>query len=236
MLNLKQDLELLYEFQNYDLKIDEIQKKIDQTPYLLKEKMKVLEDKKTEVNVQKQSFIELNCLKKEKEAVLDSKDNAISKRSMELNTVKANDIYKTLLLEIEKLKADKNTLEDETLDLMDKIDRESIVVKSGDTELKEFEQKIKNETNDLEEYAKKLEEEIISIVKERETQKLKINKTVLANYERLREGRGGQGISLIDGTSCEACGMVLRPQLINMAQKFQELVFCDNCSRILFKK
>ncbi|MDR3274527.1 MAG: C4-type zinc ribbon domain-containing protein [Endomicrobium sp.] len=233
---MKQDLELLYELQNYDLKIDEIKKKISQTPYLIKEKMRALEDKKTEVSVQKQSFIELNCLKKEKEAVLDSKDKAISKRSMELNTVKANDIYKILLLEIERAKADKNAIEDEILDLMDKIDGESIVVKSGDTELKEFEQKIKNEMNDLEEYAKKLKEEIISIVKEREIQKLKINKAVLVNYERLREGRDGREISLIDGTSCEVCGMVLRPQLINMAQKYQELVFCDNCSRILFKK
>ncbi|MDR1259927.1 MAG: C4-type zinc ribbon domain-containing protein [Endomicrobium sp.] len=236
MLNLKYELELLCELQDYDLKIDEMKKKITKTPCMINEKTKILENKKNEMNVRKRDFVELSSLKKEKEVLLDVKNEIIRKRSKELNTIKSNNIYKTLLLEIEKAKTDKNVIEDEILYLMDKIDKELTVIKFADIEFKKFEQKIKNEISDLEYYSKDLEEEIIKVSETREIHKLKINETVLVNYERLRNSCSGKWVSFIDGISCEVCDTVLRPQLINMVQKFQELVFCDNCSRILFKR
>ncbi|MDR3275278.1 MAG: C4-type zinc ribbon domain-containing protein [Endomicrobium sp.] len=236
MEKLKQDLELLYELQNYDIKIDNVKEKIEKTLALIKEKKEILEDKKAEIYLKKKKFLELSSMKKEKDAVLDSKEKAISKHSMELNTVKSNNTYKALLLEIEKAKADKNVIEDEILGLMDEIDKESIVMKFVENEFKELEQKVKSEISEIENFAEKLKEEIIKVEKEREEYKLKVNKMILTHYERLRECHYGQGVCLVEDESCSGCGMVLRPQLINQAQKCQELVFCDNCSRILLKR
>jgi predicted nucleic acid-binding Zn-ribbon protein len=234
--SLKQDLELLYELQIYDIKIDDVRKKVDQAPLLIEEKNEVLFVKKAVVDATRQHFVEMSSLKKEKEALLDSKEKAINKYVLELNTVKSNNVYKALLLEIEKSKADKTVVEDEILELMDRIDGEAVKVKVSEDELKMIENKIKNDIREIELSAKKLEEEIIKIEKEREDHKLKIDKSVLLHYERLRKGRSGQGIALIDQDSCSGCGMALRPQLINQAQKGLDLVFCDNCSRILLKK
>jgi predicted nucleic acid-binding Zn-ribbon protein len=236
MENLKQDLELLYELQNYDTKIDNIKEQIRNVPSLIEEKNKILEAKRNEIDVKKKNFVNLSFFKKEKESILDSKEKAISKFSMELNTVKSNDTYKSLLLEIEKAKADKNVIEDELLEIMYKFDKESIVFKASESELRDFEQKIKADIFEIENTKKKFEDEMLGIEQAREDHKLKISKVILAQYERLREGRDGQGIALVDGESCGACGMVLRPQLINQAQKVHDLVFCDNCSRILLKK
>ncbi len=236
MENLKQDLELLYGLQDYDLKIEKIREEIQSAPEIIASKQKELEDKKLETEEKKKDFVALNSLKKEKEALLDTKEKAISKHSLELNSVKSNDTYKALLLEIEKAKADKSVIEDEILALMDKIDAETLVVKASENELKDFDQKIKAEINTIENTAKKNEESIQSIEKEREEYKQKVSKNILDQYERIREGRNGQGICVIDGESCGGCGMVLRPQLINQAQKCTDLVFCDNCSRILLKK
>ena len=236
MENLKQDLELLYELQNYDIKIENIRKHMAEAPLLIDIKQRSLEAKKQESEEEKKNFVALNSLKKEKEALLDAREKAIGKHSLELNTVKANDTYKALLLAIEKAKADKSVIEDEILELMDKIDIENTIVKEADAALKEYEQKIKNEIIEIENSTKKYSEEIKTIEDGREQHKLKVNKTILDQYERVREGRDGQGICLIDTESCGGCGMVLRPQLINQAQKCHDLVFCDNCSRILLKK
>jgi len=236
MENLKQDLELLYGLQDYDIRIDKIREKICEIPLLIEKKRNILEDKKSEVKAKKKNFVKLNSLEKEKEALLDSKEKEISKYSNELNTVKSNDIYKKLLSEIEKAKADKNTIEDEILNLIGKVDEEYTVVKTAENELKEFEQEVKDEIVRIESSARKLEIEAEKAEKEREKHKLKVNKAVLAQYERLRAGRSGQGICIIDGESCGGCGMLLRPQLINQVQKCHELVFCDNCSRILLKR
>lgn len=236
MNDLKQDLELLYELQTYDVEIADIKNQISQFPSMVEEKNKELEIKKIETDAKKKSFVELNSIKKEKESLLDSKEKTISKYSMELNTVKSNDIYKTLLLEIEKAKNDKNIIEDKFLELMDKIDNESVIVKKTVAELKEFEQKIAMDISKIEIFKKKLEVKINDLKQAREEHKLRINQSILSQYERLSEGRDGEGIAIVDGESCGACGMVLRPQLLNQAQKGRELVFCDNCSRILLKK
>ena len=46
-----------------------------------------------------------------------------------------------MLLEIEKAKADKSVIEDEILELMEKIDIESAVIKQAEADFKVFEQK-----------------------------------------------------------------------------------------------
>ena len=82
----------------------------------------------------------------------------------------------------------------------------------------------------------KSEQSLLNLQKEREEFSKKINSNLLSQYERIRENRNGQGLALIDGDSCGCCSMTLRPQLINQATKCSELVYCDNCSRILFNK
>ncbi|MDR1433997.1 zinc ribbon domain-containing protein [Candidatus Endomicrobiellum devescovinae] len=236
MEDLKQDLELLFELQNYDIKISDVNKQISLAPSSIEQKNIILEDKKAELSEEKKKYVDLVSLKKEKESLLADKEKAIEKHSMELNTVKSNDTYKALLLEIEKAKADKNILEDELLALMEKVDEESAKIKTVENEFQKFEENIKKEITDIKNNANKLKEEAIALENKREEHKLKVSKSVLSHYERLKEGRDGRGLAIVDGESCGGCGMVLRTQLINQALKGQELVFCDNCSRILFKK
>ncbi|MDR1418461.1 MAG: C4-type zinc ribbon domain-containing protein [Endomicrobium sp.] len=236
MENLRQDLEMLYKLQSYDTKVDNLKKQIQQTLVKIEEKKQDLQDKCADVESQKKSFVELSSVKKEKEALLNFKEELISKHSQEINTVKSNEIYKALLLELEKAKVDKSKFEDEILELMDTIDKGALIVKSLDKNYQNFETKIKSDIIEMEALIENLKKEIVSVEIFRKEQESKVSKSIFLQYERLREGREGIGLALIDGESCGACGMMLRPQLINQAQKGQELVFCDNCSRILFKK
>lgn len=234
--NLKQDLELLYELQVYDIEIEDLKKQVTQVSSLIDEKKESLEIEKSEINVKKKLFVELNFLKREKDFLLDAKERMIGKHSTELNTLKSNYAYKMLFLEIEKEKADKNAIEDELLDIMDKIDHESFVAKIADEELKKFENKIKNDIKEIESFGRTLKEKIVKTEKQREEHRLKVNRKILLQYERLRNVRYGYGIVLVESESCGACGMMLRPQMINQAQKGYDIVFCDNCSRILLKR
>jgi predicted nucleic acid-binding Zn-ribbon protein len=236
MKNLKYDFELLYELQNYDMRIDSIKEKINRISLLAKEKEGILESSKIKLNFKKKNYIKLISLRKEKEELLDSKEGLINKYSMELSVVRSNDVYRVLLLEIEKAKVDKSVVENEILWLMDEIDRESIVCRLTESELKKIEQKIGNEISEIESSVKKLEKKVREVEIERKEYELGINKEVLGQYERLRENRSGQNVCLVEGESCSGCGMMLRPQLINQTEKCHELVFCDNCFRILLKK
>ncbi|MDR2616371.1 MAG: C4-type zinc ribbon domain-containing protein [Endomicrobium sp.] len=236
MENLRQDLEMLYELQSYDTKIDNLKKQIHQALLSIEQKKKDLQNKRIDFEGKKKSFVEINSVRKEKEAVLNSKEELISKHSLELNKVKSNETYKALFLEIDKIKADKNVVEDEVLQLLDTIDKEMLVIKNLEKDLQDFESKIKSDISEIESLIESLKKEIVAVENSRQEQESKVSKSIFMQYERLREGRDGVGLVLVDGESCGGCGMVLRPQLINQAQKAQELVFCDNCSRILFKR
>jgi predicted nucleic acid-binding Zn-ribbon protein len=235
MENFIKELELLYELQAYDGKINDIKKQISQAPSLIEEKNKTLEARKIEFSAKKKNLAKLNLLKKEKEELLDEKEKAISKHLIELNSVKSNDIYKALLGEIEKANFNKSILESEILEFMDEIDKKSIILEKTHKELREFENNIKTDISRIEISIKKLEEKLTGMEKVRKEHELKIDRSILSQYERLRLGCGWQVIALVNEGSCGVCGMVLRPQLINQAKKAHDLVFCDNCSRILLK-
>ena len=236
MENLKETLELLYQLQEKDVKIFELKENLTKLPNLIDEKQKKIADVKASFENKKAEYVRLNSLKKEKEALLATKEAAIAKHTSDLNTIKANDMYKNCLLEIEKAKADKSVVEDEILQLMEDIDKEIVNLKKYEEETKTKEAEINKEIADAKQTIDKAKGNIGAIQKERDEFAKTIDKNILSQYERIRESRNGQGIATIDGESCSGCNMVLRPQLIVQATKCKELVYCDNCSRILFNK
>lgn len=236
MENLKETLELLYTLQEKDVKIFELKENLTKLPKIIDDKNKQIADLKTSFENKKAEYVRLNSLKKEKEALLSTKEAAIAKHTSDLNTIKANDMYKNCLLEIEKAKADKSVVEDEILQLMEDIDKELVNLKKYEEETKTKEAEINKEISDAKQTIEKAKENIEAIQKERDDFSKTIDKNILSQYERIRESRNGQGIATVDGESCSGCNMVLRPQLIVQATKCKELVYCDNCSRILFNK
>ena len=236
MENLKETLELLYTLQEKDVKIFELKQNLTNLPKIVEEKQKKIADLKANFESKKAEYVRLNSLKKEKEALLSTKEAAIAKHTSDLNTIKANDMYKNCLLEIEKAKADKSVVEDEILQLMEDIDKEMVNLKKYEEETKAKEAEINREISEAKLTVEKAKENIETIQKERDEFAKTIDKNILSQYERIRESRNGQGIATVDGESCSGCNMVLRPQLIVQATKCKELVYCDNCSRILFNK
>lgn len=236
MADLKETLEQLYLLQEKDVKIFASQKDIDDMPKIIDEKKKQLDAVKTDFESKKSQYVKLNSLKKEKESLLATKEEAIVKHTADLNTIKSNDMYKTCLTEIEKAKADKSVVEDEILKLMDDIAKEQENLKTYEQEAKAKEDAINKEIEEAKNKIAKAKENIEQIKKERDEFAKNIDKNVLSQYERIRESRDGQGLAIVTNESCGGCNVVLRPQLLVQATKCKELVYCDNCSRILFRK
>jgi len=236
MENLRETLMLLCDLQEKDIKIETLKNKLEDLPKFAEHKKQQLSTAKKEFDNRKETYVKLNSLKKEKESLLVSKESLIAKYTTDLNNVKSNDVYKSCLLEIEKAKADKSVIEDEILQLMEDIDKETVNLKQYESDLKKAESEINGEIKNIEDSSLNMRQEIEKMKTERDSFSKSININILSQYERIRENRNGIGLSLVDGDSCGACNMVIRPQLINQATKCKELVYCDNCSRILFNK
>ena len=236
MENLRENLSLLSQLQEKDIEIFKLKQKVEDAPKSLEKKNLEIEKLHKDFEQKKSEYVRLNSLKKEKESLLATKEANIAKHNADLITIKSNDLYKTCLLEIEKAKADKSVIEDEILQLMEDIDKEFINIKKQEEQLKQSENNIRQEIATIKDTVQKSEQNLLNLQKERDEFAKKINSNLLSQYERIKESGNGQGLALIDGDSCSCCSMTLRPQLINQATKCTEVVYCDNCSRILFNK
>lgn len=53
-------------------------------------------------------------------------------------------------------------------------------------------------------------------------------------FEAICRARGGVAMAKVENNACSACRIRLRPHLINLVRRGQELVTCDSCRRILY--
>ncbi len=57
---------------------------------------------------------------------------------------------------------------------------------------------------------------------------------VRATYDSLRPRRGGKAVAVLDGDVCSACRVAAPPSVLEAARYDDELVYCQNCGRLLW--
>ncbi|MBM4456603.1 MAG: hypothetical protein FJ011_02370 [Chloroflexi bacterium] len=57
---------------------------------------------------------------------------------------------------------------------------------------------------------------------------------LLAVYDALRPRRAGRAVAELDGDTCGVCLVAVPPSLLQAVRDGDELVYCDNCGRILY--
>jgi hypothetical protein len=61
-----------------------------------------------------------------------------------------------------------------------------------------------------------------------------LDEEILFKFERIIKNKSGLGIVPIDGGVCNGCHMILPAQYANNVRRGEGIMFCPNCSRILF--
>jgi hypothetical protein len=57
---------------------------------------------------------------------------------------------------------------------------------------------------------------------------------VLKLYERIRSYRAGPAVAAVSDGLCTACNVRLRPQVYNEIRANDQVLTCENCSRIIY--
>lgn len=229
------ELKLLIELQEKDAKIDSINDELESLPAEIEELQRQLESEKQSFETFRMEGKQLGLKNKEKEGELAAKEKEIDKFNQELNSIKTNEAYKAMLTQIEEAKKQKSTIEDEILELLESSDQFSKQIKKVESNFKETESTIKRRTEEIQSRISSLKSEVAKLQQERESFIKTIPEQPLKVYEYVRDGKDGMAIVPIqDETSCSGCHYKLPPQKINDAAKMKELIFCDNCARIVY--
>ena len=236
MSDTKEMISLLVQLQEKDIAIYKLKKQFEDNPVsieALKSEQATFHAQAEEI---KKRLLDMQKLRKEKEIELGTREEKIKKNNLDLNSIKSNDAYKALLTEINNAKIEKSVFEDEILDLMDKIDKESVNVKAVEKEIKEKDAVNQSKIAKIEEESKRIQSDIEKLTAERDEFAKKVPQDILSKYDYIRESRDGLAIVGLEGENCGGCSTVLRPQTINDIIRGKDLIICDTCSRIIYKK
>lgn len=183
----------------------------------------------------KKALTQAQVDRKNLELDIDAKEQAVRKASSDLNTVKNNDAYKTLLAQIEDSKKAKAAIEDQVLELMEKIDRLQKSFKEDDKRSLEAKAGLEAKIAEVDAEEKRLEGEWTQAKAERDAFARSLPPAVLQAYENIQRGRPGAVVVVpIKGSICGGCRTTLPPNVINQVMKGKELISCDTCSRLLY--
>ncbi len=233
---MRESLRLLIDLQDMDIIMDKLKERKETIPGKIKELQEKYDSALEELENSKSFLSSLQVDKKSKELELASEDETVKKHQKELNAIKKNEAYKVMLKQIEDAKKEKQRLEDEILEIMQKNEDLKKGFDDGKVKIEQGKETMNKEINSLNEEIKHLLEKMEELEQKRSSYINKIPQKYFKKYEEIRDNRGGRVVVRIEGNSCGGCHLSVLPQSINESMKDEELVTCQNCGRILYWK
>ncbi len=114
-----------------------------------------------------------------------------------------------------------------TEELKGSIDKEEMMIKKQEEDVKEEQSKIKIKIKEKNSELKKLQNEEKKITPG-------LDEEILFKFERIIRSKQGVGIVSLSKGVCMGCYMILPPQFVNTVRLGEKVEFCPYCSRILF--
>lgn len=234
MEDIREELNKLLELQEKDNLIFNIEKRIREIPEEIKNLKEEIEKTQNEVKKSEENLVLMEKRLKDYFYEIEDLESLIMKFEQDKLKVRTNEEYRAVEKEIEETKKKKEKVEDEALNLMEKIDIEKknfeIFKKGSLQKIENFKNKIK----ELEEEDKRLKEEIPI----RKDERLRISKRIkseyLENYERIKKIRGTFVVVPVKDGACGGCHAAVPTQKIDKLIKTRGMDICEHCGRILY--
>ena len=233
-MSIKAQIHHLVDLQRLEAETTKIKAVLETVP----EKLDKLSHQRTEFEKRIESAARIiDTLKKQyRDGESDSQGiiDRIGKEEEKLRAVKNNKEYQALLAGIEHLKADQSGVEDRLLEILDEIEsaeaslaEDRAYFSAFETELAEDEKVIAREA----ETARRSLDKIMAARAELET---RIEPAYLEKFRRVQATKRGQAMAPVQDAMCKGCHMNIPPQLYNELQRFDQLLFCPRCQRIIY--
>ncbi len=233
---MQDQIKMLLELQQLDSEIFNQKRILDAIPEKIKEFDRVLEEKSAGLKELEEESKKIQVKRKEKEMDLNTKEQTVKKYQGQLFQIKTNKEYTALEKEIALVKADNSVLEEEIIGLLDQVEEIKKKVAKENENLAEEKKKIAEEKKRMEAERKTAEAEYNDLNARRKDFAAKLDKKILAKYERILHNKDGLAMVPIVGDTCGGCNMNLPPQVTNEAKMKKVLTFCGNCARILYSE
>lgn len=230
---MHEDIRLLKEMQDVDYWIGELERSREFLPEMMRNLETEIEQIAIDLKAKKERLVAARLETRELELSVAEQKEHVGKYQEQMLTIKTNKEYDALVVQIDASKTQIAGDEERLLALMAEIEE----LKSNVAELEEKTTTIRTLNN---EKLKELQIQMDSVqgkVDEKEAQrehlKAKVPKNVMAIYERVRKGRGGDVVVRLRRGACGECYKSQPPQKVQLVKRGDSLQTCASCGRIL---
>jgi predicted nucleic acid-binding Zn-ribbon protein len=226
-------LKILYQLQNIDNQLDELEELRGDLPNMVRE----LEEKIVGMinDIQVKESEQKDSLKKRdhnEDEIEKLKENQ-KKFKAQLYQVRNNKEYDALTKEIDHTEEQINKLEAENDSLADKSKVLTQEIEEINPKLDELKKELKEKETDLKDIVKANEREESKLLEERKKIEGQVKKSDISAYARIRKAKKGLAVATIKRSACSGCHNIVPSQRQLEIRRNNRLYFCEYCGRIL---
>jgi predicted nucleic acid-binding Zn-ribbon protein len=172
--------------------------------------------------------------RKKLELEVESRKQLIERYSLQQFQTKKNEEYRALAHEIEGCKEAIVKLDDQQIEIMEKIELEQKEAARAAAVAAELKKNVEARIADLDRSEAALKRDLAELQSNREELAAAVEESARGKYERLFRQKGQNVVVGIQHGVCGGCHMQLSRSIIVGCLAEQEIVACPNCGRILY--
>ena len=228
------EFEKLIGLQHLDSEIRHFSVFLDGIPSLLEDIHKRIEAGSKEVAQARERLAQNQKKRREQEGKVKDIKVQITKYKRQLNEVKTNKEYTTLLKEIEEAQHSVDSMEEEVISEMLTADDIEEEIRAATRRHQQEEENLLKEQDILKQKKVEMEAKIEKLTAEKDSLLPQVPSDQIALYQRISIKKSGVALSPVNGDFCSMCHMRIRPQVLNELRDTKKLILCENCGRILY--
>ena len=158
----------------------------------------------------------------------------IAKSKEKLTSVKTNKEYQALLKEIDDLKNANSKLEDQMLEILEQSENAEKQLSEKNQAFESAKIRVIGEKAGLAKAAEEDRSRLAELQADFQTVLDTVNPDILKAFRSVRSRIGNLAIAEVEDAVCAGCHMNIPPQMYNELQRFESLMYCPQCQRIIY--
>lgn len=228
------DIVNLILLQRLDKKIEQARTVAAEGPKKLAELIQTGEEADTKVRESLELEQELQKRRRELESEIADTDEKIKANQTRQLRVKNNEEYRAMLKEIEFLRKANSAREDETLEILDRLEKLTEDNKGLKVWLEEEQAALAKKLVEVEAWIAESAKSVEALDMERHNLTKDIPRNHMSLYNRVYNGRNRRAVVAILEGICQECHLQIPPQDFNELQRNEKVMTCPNCQRIMY--